>query len=64
MTTHTITRAPEPANDFADLGKRLARFGRALQNPSTTVAELTELALACGIKLKLRVAADQESQSV
>lgn len=50
------------ADDFAQLGARLVRFGRALQEPSTTVEVLTRLAAECGITLKLRVAADQESQ--
>lgn len=53
---------PENTDDFAHLGARLVRFGRALQEPSTTVDVLTRLAAECGITLKLRVAAEQESQ--
>jgi hypothetical protein len=46
------------ANSFSSLGDRLIRFGQALQNPETTVAQLTTLATSCGIALKLRAVAE------
>lgn len=46
------------ANDFMKLGDRLIRFGQALQNPDTTVQQLTSLANSCGIALKLRAVAE------
>jgi hypothetical protein len=45
-------------NSFSALGERLIRFGHALQNPETTVAQLTVLATSCGIALKLRTVAE------
>ncbi|WP_236170412.1 hypothetical protein [Pseudomonas parakoreensis] len=42
----------------ASLGARLVRFGQALQEPSTTVSELSKLAGACGISLKLRTVSE------
>ena len=45
-------------NEFANLGSRLVRFGQALQEPSTTVSELVQLAGACGISLKLRAVSE------
>ncbi|WP_335944485.1 hypothetical protein [Pseudomonas sp. G166] len=50
-------------NEFSQLGARLVRFGQAMQEPSTTVNELTQLAQACGINLKLRMAAESEGRS-
>jgi hypothetical protein len=44
--------------DFESLGDRLIRFGQALQNPETTVGQLTQLANSCGIALKLRTVAE------
>nr|WP_254432787.1 hypothetical protein [Pseudomonas koreensis] len=57
----TITQAA--GNEFASLGARLVRFGQALQEPSTTVSELSKLAGACGISLKLRAVTELESRS-
>lgn len=50
-------------SEFASLGARLVRFGQALQEPTTRVGELAELALACGINFKLRMVADSEGRS-
>jgi hypothetical protein len=50
-------------NEFNQLGSRLVRFGQAMQEPSTTVSELTQLAQACGINLKLRMVAESEGRS-
>lgn len=50
------------ANDFMKLGDRLIRFGQALQNPDTTVQQLTNLANSCGIALKLRTVAESGDQ--
>lgn len=47
-----------PGSGFDDLGDRLIRFGRALQDPNTKIGELLQLAQACGINLKLRVVAE------
>ncbi len=56
---NTGTHKPTaPGNEFASLGARLVRLGHALQEPSTTVNELMALAIACGIKFKLRVVAE------
>jgi len=44
--------------DLGNLGARLIRFGQALQNPETTVGQLTALASSCGIALKLRTVAE------
>ncbi|AXP04308.1 hypothetical protein DZG01_15435 [Pseudomonas fluorescens] len=49
--------------EFNQLGSRLVRFGQAMQEPSTTVSELTQLAQACGINLKLRMVAESEGRS-
>ena len=59
MPTHE--QAPQPRSEFDDLGRRLVRFGQALQQGSTTVGELTRLAMACGISFKLRVVGDSET---
>ncbi|QHA83575.1 hypothetical protein E3Z27_18775 [Pseudomonas mediterranea] len=50
-------------SEFNQLGSRLVRFGQAMQEPSTTVSELTQLAQACGINLKLRMVAESEGRS-
>jgi len=50
-------------NEIGKLGERLIRFGQALQNPDTTVGQLTALAGSCGIKLKLRAVADSEGRT-
>ncbi|WP_058545776.1 hypothetical protein [Pseudomonas fluorescens] len=50
-------------NEFHQLGYRLVRFGQAMQEPSTTVSELTQLAQICGINLKLRIVAESEGRS-
>ncbi|MBT2339489.1 MULTISPECIES: hypothetical protein [Pseudomonas] len=50
-------------NEFNQLGSRLVRFGQAMQEPSTTVSELTQLAQACGINLMLRMVAESEGRS-
>ena len=50
-------------NEFSQLGTRLVRFGQAMQEPSTTASELTQLAQACGINLKLRMVAESEGRS-
>ncbi|GFM73569.1 hypothetical protein PSCICL_45610 [Pseudomonas cichorii] len=49
---------PTIANDLNKLGERLIRFGQALQDPSTTVGQLTGLASSCGVALKLRTVAE------
>ncbi|MCF7540620.1 hypothetical protein [Pseudomonas petrae] len=45
-------------SEFQSLGERLIRFGQALQDPATTVGQLTSLANSCGIALKLRTVAE------
>ena len=50
-------------NKFNQIGSRLVRFGQAMQEPSTTVSELMQLAQACGINLKLRMMAESEGRS-
>lgn len=45
-------------SDLEKLGERLIRFGQALQSPDTTVGQLSKLAGACGVNLKLRAVAD------
>lgn len=45
-------------SEFEDLGDRLVRFGEALQDQTTSVAKLKQLAKACGITLRLRVVTD------
>lgn len=50
-------------NESNQLGSRLVRFGQAMQEPSTTVSELMQLAQACGINLKLRMVAESEGRS-
>jgi hypothetical protein len=59
----SCTHKPAAAgNEFASLGARLVRLGHALQEPSTTVHELVALAMACGIKMQMRVVAESEGQ--
>nr|WP_244165889.1 hypothetical protein [Pseudomonas abietaniphila] len=48
--------------EFQSLGHRLVRFGQALQSEATTVAELTRLANACGISLRLRATVESGEQ--
>lgn len=57
MRSHAQALIPH-RNDFDELGERLVDFGRALQDPNTTIGELLHLAQVCGIKLKLRVVAE------
>lgn len=47
--------------EFQSLGDRLIRFGQALQDPETTVGQLTSLANSCGIALKMRAVAESEA---
>lgn len=55
---------PNPSRtEFEDLGDRLVRFGQALQDPTTSVGKLNQLAKACGIALRLRAVADTEGAS-
>lgn len=56
-----MNQAGKPCNEFGDLGQRLVRLGQVLQEGSTTVGELTRLAMACGISFKLRVVGDSET---
>lgn len=48
--------------EFQSLGERLIRFGQALQDPETTVGQLTSLANACGVSLKMRAVAESGDQ--
>lgn len=56
MTQHKPTR-----NEFEHLGERLVRFGKALQDSTTSVGRLDQLARECGITLRLRAVTDLES---
>lgn len=47
-------------NEFEDLGERLVRFGKALQDSTTSVGRLDRLARECGITLRLRAVTDLE----
>ena len=47
-------------NEFEDLGERLVRFGKALQDSTTCVGRLNQLARECGITLRLRAVAEME----
>ncbi len=62
MTTTAQQRTATGGSEFASLGARLVRFGQALQEPTTRVGELAELALACGINFKLRVVTESEGR--
>lgn len=55
MTQHKPTR-----NEFEHLGQRLVRFGKALQDSTTSVGRLDQLAKECGITLRLRAVTDSE----
>ncbi|MFV2949608.1 hypothetical protein [Pseudomonas japonica] len=55
-----MTQPSQARNDFNDLGERLVRFGRALQDSTTSVARLNQLARECGITLRLRAVAESE----
>lgn len=56
-----MTTQPKPyRNEFDDLGERLVRFGKALQDSTTSVGRLNQLARECGITLRLRAVADME----
>lgn len=63
--TATTPRGSRTAlhNESNQLGSRLVRFGQAMQEPSTMVSELMQLAQACGINLKLRMVAESEGRS-
>ena len=56
-----MIQAKQARNEFEDLGDRLVRFGRALQDSTTSVAKLNQLARECGITLRLRVVAESEA---
>jgi hypothetical protein len=60
MSTTTQGSHAHLDTEFAQLGQRLIRFGQALQEGSTTVAELAKLANSCGINFKLRVVAESK----
>ncbi|WP_444757172.1 hypothetical protein [Pseudomonas sp. A014] len=56
-----MTTQPKPSrNEFDDLGERLVRFGKALQDSTTSVGRLNQLARECGITLRLRAVAEME----
>lgn len=55
-----MTQPSQARNEFDDLGERLVRFGRALQDSTTSVARLNQLARECGITLRLRAVAESE----
>lgn len=63
MTAQAQQRTAATGNEFAQLGDRLVRFGQALQEGSTTVGELIQLAQACGISFKLRVVTESGGAS-
>lgn len=58
MSTITQGSQLHLRTEFESLGERLIRFGQALQDPTTTVGQLTGLANSCGIALKLRTVAE------
>lgn len=58
MSTITQSSRVHLDTEFVQLGQRLIRFGQAMQEGSTTVAELAKLAQSCGINFKLRVVAE------
>ncbi|KPX49006.1 Uncharacterized protein ALO68_00140 [Pseudomonas syringae pv. helianthi] len=58
MSTTTQGTQLHLRTEFESLGERLIRFGQALQDPATTVGQLTGLANSCGIALKLRTVAE------
>jgi hypothetical protein len=55
-----MTQAKQARNEFEDLGERLVRFGKALQDATTSVGRLDQLAKECGITLRLRAVANAE----
>lgn len=52
-----LTRPTPTESGLTDLGQRLVRFGHALQEQRSTVAELASLANACGIRFQIRAVA-------
>ncbi|WP_236247789.1 hypothetical protein [Pseudomonas mosselii] len=58
-----MTQTKPTRNEFDDLGERLVRFGRALQDSTTSAGRLNQLARECGITLRLRAVADMEGSS-
>lgn len=58
-----MTQRKPTRNEFEDLGERLVRFGKALQESTTSVGRLIQLARECGITLRLRAVADMEGAS-
>ncbi|SPO68145.1 hypothetical protein [Pseudomonas sp. JV241A] len=58
-----MNQASKPRNEFDDLGRRLVRFGQALQDSTTSVGRLDQLARECGITLRLRAIAELEDAS-
>lgn len=55
-----MTQPKATLNEFEDLGERLVRFGKALQDSTTSVGRLNQLARECGITLRLRAVAGME----
>lgn len=55
-----MTQNRQARNEFEDLGERLVRFGKALQDATTSVGQLHRLARDCGITLRLRAVAESE----
>lgn len=58
-----MSQAKPVRNEFEDLGERLVRFGKALQDSTTSVGRLDQLARECGITLRLRAVAEVEGAS-
>jgi hypothetical protein len=58
-----MNQPSKPRNEFDDLGRRLVRFGQALQDSTTSVGRLDQLARECGITLRLRAVADMDGAS-
>lgn len=55
-----MTKLKPARNEFEDLGERLVRFGEALQDATSSVGYLNQLARECGITLRLRAVVDTE----
>ncbi|MBO0369255.1 hypothetical protein GIB23_19440 [Pseudomonas putida] len=55
-----MSQTKPASSEFEDLGERLVRFGKALQDSTTSVGRLNQLARECGITLRLRAVADME----
>lgn len=51
---------PKGITQLEVLGGRLIKLGAALQNPSSAVSELVDLADACGLQLRIRVVEDRQ----